>query len=79
AAEAASDLIGQRFVIENRGGGATITATTAVVRSAPDGYTVLTAPTTMVINAASRDNLPFNWKTDLVPVCMIAKLPLVVV
>ncbi|MBN8939013.1 MAG: tripartite tricarboxylate transporter substrate binding protein [Rhizobiales bacterium] len=79
AAEAAGDLIGQRFVIENRGGGATITATTAVVRSAPDGYTVLTAPTTMVINAASRDNLPFNWKTDLVPVCMIAKLPLVVV
>lgn len=79
AAEAAGDLIGQRFVIENRGGGATITATTAVVRAAPDGYTVLTAPTTMVINAASRDNLPFDWKTDLVPVSMIAKLPLVVV
>ena len=79
AAEAASDLIGQRFVIENRGGGATITATTAVVRAVPDGYTVLTAPTTMVINAASRDNLPFDWKTDLVPVSMIAKLPLVVV
>lgn len=79
AAEAAGDLIGQRFVVENRGGGATITATTAVVRAAPDGYTVLTAPTTMVINAASRDNLPFDWKTDLVPVSMIAKLPLVVV
>lgn len=79
AAEAAGDLIGQRFVIENRGGGATITATAAVARAAPDGYTVLTAPTTMVINAASRDNLPFDWKTDLVPVSMIAKLPLVVV
>ncbi|QCK86146.1 tripartite tricarboxylate transporter substrate binding protein [Phreatobacter aquaticus] len=78
-AEAASDVFGQRFVIENRGGGATVIASQAVARAAPDGYTVLTAPTTMVINAASRQNLPFDWKADFVPVCLIAKLPFVVV
>jgi tripartite-type tricarboxylate transporter receptor subunit TctC len=79
AAEAAGDVIGQRFVIENRGGGATVIASNAVARAAPDGYSVLCAPTTMVINAASRPNLPFDWKTDLVPVCLVAKLPFVVV
>jgi tripartite-type tricarboxylate transporter receptor subunit TctC len=79
AAEAAGDLIGQRFVIENRGGGATIIASNAVARAAADGYTALCAPTTIVINAASRPNLPFDWKTDLVPVCLVAKLPFVVV
>ena len=78
-AEAASDVFGQRFVIENRGGGATVIASQAAARATPDGYTVLTAPTTMVINAASRQNLPFDWKTDFVPVCLIAKLPFVVV
>ncbi len=78
-AEAASDVFGQRFVIENRGGGATVIASQAAARAAPDGYTVLTAPTTMVINAASRQNLPFDWKADFVPVCLIAKLPFVVV
>ncbi len=79
AAEAAGDVIGQRFIIENRGGGATVIASNAVARAAPDGYSVLCAPTTMVINAASRPNLPFDWKTDLVPVCLVAKLPFVVV
>jgi tripartite-type tricarboxylate transporter receptor subunit TctC len=79
AAEAAGDVIGQRFVIENRGGGATVIASNAVARAAADGYSVLCAPTTMVINAASRPNLPFDWKTDLVPVCLVAKLPFVVV
>jgi tripartite-type tricarboxylate transporter receptor subunit TctC len=78
-AEAAGEVFGQRFVIENRGGGATVIASQAVARAAPDGYTVLTAPTTMVINAASRQNLPFDWKTDFTPVCLIAKLPFVVV
>jgi tripartite-type tricarboxylate transporter receptor subunit TctC len=79
AAEAAGDLIGQRFIIENRGGGATVIGSNAVARAAPDGYSVLCTPTTIVINAASRPNLPFDWKADLVPVCLVAKLPFVVV
>src|ERR1700730_13810833 len=79
AADATGALIGQRFVIENRGGGATVIGSNAVARGAADGYTLLCAPTTMVINAASRPNLPFDWKTDLVPVNLVAKLPFVVV
>lgn len=78
-AEAAGEIIKQRFVIENRGGAGTVLGSQAVAKAEPDGYTLLAAPTTMVINPALRSNLPFDWKTDLVPVGVIAKLPFVVV
>ncbi|MGL4239810.1 MAG: Bug family tripartite tricarboxylate transporter substrate binding protein [Beijerinckiaceae bacterium] len=78
-AEALSEELGQRVVVENRGGGATMTGTQAVVNAAPDGYTLLAAPTTMVINPAARPNMPFDWRTDLVPIGLMAKLPFVVV
>jgi tripartite-type tricarboxylate transporter receptor subunit TctC len=77
-AEAAGDILKQRLVIENRGGAGTVIGSQAVAQAERDGYTLLAAPTTMVINPALRANLPFDWKTDLVPVAMIAKLPFVV-
>src|ERR1700716_1060711 len=45
AAEKASGLLGQQMVIENRAGGAGgRVGTESVLRSPPDGYTVLWAP-----------------------------------
>ncbi|MGL4636399.1 MAG: Bug family tripartite tricarboxylate transporter substrate binding protein [Beijerinckiaceae bacterium] len=78
-AEAMSDQLGQRLIVENRAGAATMTGTQSVAKAAADGYTVLAAPTTMVINPAVRENIPFNWETELVPVGLMAKLPFVVV
>jgi tripartite-type tricarboxylate transporter receptor subunit TctC len=72
-------VLGQRFVIENRGGGGTIVGTQGVARAAGDGYTLLAAPTTLVINPALREKLPYDWEKDFVPVVMLAKLPFVVV
>jgi tripartite-type tricarboxylate transporter receptor subunit TctC len=76
--EAMGEAIGKRFIIENRGGSSTIIGTRAVAGAPADGYTVLAAPATMVINPALRNDLPYDWRTDLVPITMIAKLPLVV-
>jgi tripartite-type tricarboxylate transporter receptor subunit TctC len=45
-----SDRLGQPFIIENRPGAATNIATEAVVRSPPDGYTLLAAVSTNTIN-----------------------------
>jgi tripartite-type tricarboxylate transporter receptor subunit TctC len=78
-AEALSERLGQRVVVENRGGGATIPATQAVVNAQPDGYTLLAAPTTMVINPSFRDSMPFDWSRQLAPVGLMAKLPFAVV
>jgi tripartite-type tricarboxylate transporter receptor subunit TctC len=78
-AERAGTALGRRFVVENRGGGSTIPATQAATRAQPDGYTVLAVPTTTVINPAFRNDIPYDWKTDLVPVALITKLPFVVV
>lgn len=78
-AERAGDTLGRRLVVENRGGGSTIPATQAVTRAQPDGYTLLAVPTTTVINPAFRNDIPYDWKTDLTPIGLIAKLPFVVV
>ncbi|MCQ4160337.1 tripartite tricarboxylate transporter substrate binding protein [Roseomonas sp. GC11] len=78
-AEKAGDVLGKRPVIENRGGGSTIPATQAVTRAQPDGYTLLAVPTTTVINPAFRSDIPYDWKTALEPVGLVARLPFVVV
>jgi tripartite-type tricarboxylate transporter receptor subunit TctC len=78
-AETLGDALGQRLIIENKAGAATITGTQAVAKASPDGYTLLAAPTTMVINPALRSSMPFDWETELMPVGLMAKLPFVVV
>jgi tripartite-type tricarboxylate transporter receptor subunit TctC len=78
-AEALSQQLGQRIIVENRGGGATMLATQFVINAAPDGYTLLAAPTTMVINPAFRASMPFEWNKQLAPIGLMAKLPFAVV
>jgi len=70
-----SKRFGQQFVIENRPGAGTNIATEAVVRSPPDGYTLLFVSVSNVINAALYDRLTFNFIRDLAPVAGIARQP----
>src|SRR5256886_2536559 len=46
-----SERLGQQFVIESRPGAGTNIATEAVVRAAPDGYTLLLVAPANAINA----------------------------
>jgi len=79
-AEKLSDKLGQRVVIENVGGGGGTVGGQKVVRSAPDGYTVLlgtvathTNPTLLV------DKPPYDPVADFTPVALVSEIPLVLI
>ena len=74
-----SERLGQPFVVDARPGAGTNIATEAVVRAAPDGYTLLMAVTTNVINVSLYPNLGFSFIRDIVPVAMIGGAPFVMV
>src|SRR5712691_7631236 len=69
-------LYGKSFVVENRPGASSITGAMAVVRSPPDGYTLMVAAsTTMATNVALHKNLPYDPRVDFAPVTLIALSP----
>jgi len=68
-----SEHLGQPFVIENRTGAGGSIATEAVVRAAPDGYTLLFTGSNDAWNTALYDNLSFNYVRDIAPVASFSK------
>jgi tripartite-type tricarboxylate transporter receptor subunit TctC len=72
-----AERLNQSFIIENRPGAGGNVATEAVVRAAPDGYTLLVVGVPNAINATLYDNLSFNFIRDIAPVANIIGVPLV--
>lgn len=71
---------GKPFVVENRPGGGGITAATAVANATPDGYTIMMASSTVLaINVTMRKNLPYDPRTALTPIALLARVPFVLV
>jgi tripartite-type tricarboxylate transporter receptor subunit TctC len=58
---------GQQVVVDNRGGGNTIIGSEALVRAAPDGYTILQVTSTHVINPSLLPT-PYDAVKDFAPV-----------
>jgi tripartite-type tricarboxylate transporter receptor subunit TctC len=72
-----SDRLGQQVVIENKPGGGTNIAVQSVVKSPPDGYTLLMTLSTNTINPWLYKSLPFDFQHDIVAVSGLAEQPLV--
>jgi len=69
-----SQRLGQQFVIDNRPGVGGNIATEAVVRAAPDGYTLLLVTSANAINATLYHHLNFNFIRDIAPVAGIGRV-----
>jgi tripartite-type tricarboxylate transporter receptor subunit TctC len=72
--------LGKPFVVENRPGGGGITAAAAVANATPDGYTIMMASSTVLaINVTVRKSLPYDPRTALTPIALLARVPFVLV
>lgn len=74
------DRLGRAFVVENRPGAGTLTASNAVAKAVPDGYTILMGTSTpLAINATLYKHLPYDPVKDFMPLALIARIPFVLV
>jgi tripartite-type tricarboxylate transporter receptor subunit TctC len=77
-AEKLRELTGQPVVVENKPGAGGNLGTDALVKSKPDGYTIMMAPSSAIAgNIYLYKNLPFNLRTDIVPIVTLAQLAFV--
>jgi tripartite-type tricarboxylate transporter receptor subunit TctC len=72
-----STRLGQPFVIDNRPGGSGNIATEFVVKSPPDGYTLLIISKNNIVSGALYQRLPFDFQRDIRPVAGLMRAPLV--
>ncbi|HYC44403.1 MAG TPA: tripartite tricarboxylate transporter substrate binding protein [Burkholderiales bacterium] len=79
-AERMTKVLGQQIVVINRDGAAGLIGTDFVVRSAPDGYTLVWGTSSgLAIMPALGRKMPFEPQRDLAPVSLGAKLAYVLV
>ncbi|MPZ55182.1 MAG: tripartite tricarboxylate transporter substrate binding protein [Rhizobiales bacterium] len=70
-----TEQLGQSVVVENRSGAGGTAGTTAVVRAAPDGNTLLLTDTSLSISPGIYPNLPYDPVKDLAQISRIADSP----
>jgi tripartite-type tricarboxylate transporter receptor subunit TctC len=70
-----SKTFGQQFILEHKPGAAGNIAADHVAKSAPDGYAILIANNTLVIQAAMPQKLGFDVARDFAPVGVVASTP----
>jgi tripartite-type tricarboxylate transporter receptor subunit TctC len=75
-----SELTGQQFIVENKGGSGGNVGADAIAKSAPDGYTVgLYSIASHAISPTLYSKLPFNAEKDFTPISMLWAVPNILV
>jgi tripartite-type tricarboxylate transporter receptor subunit TctC len=70
-----SEVLGQQMVVENRVGGGGIVAMEAVMRSAPDGYTLLWASTNVMAIVPATTQVKYDPVKDFAPISELGSSP----
>jgi tripartite-type tricarboxylate transporter receptor subunit TctC len=73
------EAFGQVVTVENRPGVGGNIGTELVVKSAPDGYTLLMSTASMTVNVTLYQKLPFDVRRDLIPIVQVASAPIALV
>ena len=74
------ESLGETFVVDNRPGAAGLIGAELVVKSPPDGYTILFTTASLSVNVTLyKKSITFDPLKDLAPVCWISSVPLVLV
>jgi tripartite-type tricarboxylate transporter receptor subunit TctC len=74
-AQGLSERLGQPVIVESRPGAGSNTGTEAVVRAAPDGYTLLLVAPANAINATLYEKLNYDYIRDITQVASIIRFP----
>ena len=72
-AQKLSEVLGQQVVVENQGGAGGTLGVNAVVRAAPDGYTLLYHSVSGVVSSVVGKDLPYDWLRNLAPVSLVTR------
>jgi tripartite-type tricarboxylate transporter receptor subunit TctC len=68
-----TERLGQPVIVESRPGAGSNIGTEAVVRAAPDGYTLLLVAPANAINAALYDKLNYDFLRDIEPIASLIR------
>jgi tripartite-type tricarboxylate transporter receptor subunit TctC len=74
-----AELMGQSVVIENRAGASGVIGADAVAKSAGDGYTILSAFASQILQPHVLKNVPFDNQRDFTPILEAARAPIAIV
>ncbi len=73
------EIWGQSVLVDNKPGGGSMIGTAHVANSEPDGQTLLITTSAFVTAPAIQENLPFDSRTDLIPVANVGYVSYILV